>query len=370
MFPGHYKELSAKGVPDRLSAGEVETAIKERRVPYNTGVTPDPVETECQIIDPRYYDVLSWLSVPVPDYSLQIEPETKERKIDEVLQRLKDGVAQITNSDAFRQFLVTMSKFHTYSLGNEILIMLQRPGATRVAGLKKWNEFGRYVRRGERGIAILAPCLPPQFLACSICGKTFTERDLRTHISEVHPDQNVADLVRWAKEETAFVPAPTYFRVVYVFDVSQTDGKPLPEMAVPVLTGSYNQELFDKLMAVASKHSLTVKFEQPPGTGPEVKGMLMGTTIWVKPDEAEAQREKTLTHEEAHYFTENVFSIPRADAEVIAESVAFVVGAHFGFDTGTRSFPYVALWAKDKKVLEQNLGSIRKISGRMIEELG
>ncbi len=79
---------------------------------------------------------------------------------------------------------------------------------------------------------------------------------------------------------------------------------------------------------------------------------------------------KTLIHEVAHYYSEGVFRIARADAETIAESVAFTIGAHFGFDTGTRSFPYVAIWSKDKKVLEQNLAAIRKVSAKIIDALG
>jgi len=186
----------------------------------------------------------------------------------------------------------------------------------------------------------------------------------------VHRREDISTLVREAREGAVAVPTPTYFKVVNVFDVSQTEGKPLPEIAVPVLSGAFSKELYDKLMALASKHSLAVSFEPRPELDPAIKGMLLGKTIWVKGDEPEAQRLKTLAHEHAHYFTEAVYLIPRADAEVIAESVAFVVSAHFGFDTGTRTFPYVALWAKEKKVLEQNLATIRKISGRMIEELG
>jgi hypothetical protein len=296
-------------------------------------------ETECQLISPQYYDMLTWFNVPVPDYSFAIEPEVKERKIDEVLQKLKDGVSRIHESSVFREFLTTMSKFWEYSFGNQILIMLQRPGATRVAGFVTWKELGRHVKWGEKGIAILAPCLPPKALACPLCGNPFTERELRTHLSEVHRREDISALVREAREGAVAVPTPTYFKVVNVFDVSQTEGKPLPEIAVPVLSGAFSKELYDKLMTLASKHSLTVSFEPRPELDPAIKGMLLGKTIWVKGDEPEAQRLKTLAHEEAHYFTEAVYLIPRADAEVIAESVSFVVCAHSGFDTGDPQFP-------------------------------
>lgn len=325
-------------------------------------------DEECEVLSPEYYDLLPLFSMPVPEYSLSIEPEVKERKIDQVLKTLKEGIAKIMDSAFFREFLLAMSKFHEYSIGNQMLILLQRKNATLVAGIKTWNQLGRYVKKGEKGIAILAPCLAPRRLKCPICGESFTERELRIHITEMHPESDVLELIRQAKEKSSLEISPMYFKVVYVFDISQTEGKPLPEFVVPTLTGAYSKELFDKLMKLAMKHSLTVKFERP-SLDPDIKGTLIGKTIVIKPDEPEAQKLKTLIHELAHYFTEHLYLIPRVDAEVIAESVAFVVGAHFGFDTGTRSFPYVAVWAKDKKVLEQNLNSIRRVSTRMIDEL-
>ena len=165
--------------------------------------------------------------------------------------------------------------------------------------------------------------------------------------------------------------APTFFKVVYVFDVSQTEGKPLPEVEVPELTGQANEELFTRLMDLARSQGVSVSFESRPTMPPEIKGEFrQPKDIWVRPEESRAQQLKTLAHEMAHYFTESVFGIPRADAETIAESVAFVVSAHWGFDTGSRSFSYVALWAKDKKVLERNLKYIREVSERIIKALG
>ena len=137
-----------------------------------------------------------------------------------------------------------------------------------------------------------------------------------------------------------------------VIDLAQTEGKPLPDFEVPVLTGEVNEDLFTGVLGLAQKQGLTVSFEPRPDQDPSIKGTYFGKTIWIKPDEPRAQQLKTLLHEVSHYYSEGVFRIPRRDAETIAESAAFVVGAHFGFDTGVRSFPYVALWAQDKKVLE------------------
>jgi len=305
----------------------------------------------CERVSPRYYCLLSWVGAPVPDYSFAIEAEAKERRIDEVLKKLKDGVDGIQQSGNFRIFLITMSKFHDYSIGNLILIMLQKPDATRVAGFNTWKDLGRWVKKGEKGIAILAPCMPPK--------SAKTVESPRAEDAEKTEEEE-------GKQE---VIHPIHFKVVHVFDVAQTEGKPLPEFDVPVLTGEANEELFDQLMHLAQAQGVEVGFESRPDQDEAIKGMYSGKTIWVKPEESRAQQLKTFIHEVAHYYSEGVFRIPRRDAETIAESVAFTIGAHFGFDTGTRSFPYVALWAQDKKVLEQNLAAIRQVATRIIEGL-
>ena len=130
-----------------------------------------------------------------------------------------------------------------------------------------------------------------------------------------------------------------------------------------------NEELFSKLLELMRKRHVPVSFESRPHLPPEIKGEYTPTGIWIRPKEPRAQQLKSLLHEIAHYYSEGVFHIPRRDAETIAESAAFVVGAHYGFDTGVRSFPYVALWAQDKKVLEQNLDAIRKIATTIMEAL-
>jgi hypothetical protein len=294
--------------------------------------------------------LLSWVGVPVPDYSFAVEPATGDRKIDEVLKSLKDGVDSIQQSYNFRKFLLTMSKFHDYSIGNLILIMLQKPNATHVAGFSTWKDLGRWVKKSEKGIAILAPCMRP--------------KETKTVPKEEAAGEN-------EEGETADKEAirPLFFKVVYVFDVSQTEGKPLPEFEVPSLTGEANEALFDQVIHLTRTQELEVGFESRPRQDQDIKGIYFGKTIWIRPEESRAQQLKTLIHEVAHYYTEGVFRIPRQDAETIAESVAFTIGAHFGFDTGTRSFPYVAIWSKDKKVLEANLAAIRKVSAKIFDGL-
>jgi hypothetical protein len=292
---------------------------------------------------PRYQDLLGLISEPLPEYSLltllpAVEPEVGEKKIDAVLRQLKSGVESIQDSYHFRLFLNTMAKFHDYSIGNQILIMLQKPDATRVAGFTTWKELGRWVKKGERGIAILAPVMPRK------------------------PKKEEV-------EEEEIVLSPVHFVVVHVFDLSQTEGKPLPEFEIPVLTGEVNEELFARLLALMQTLGVRVDFEPRPHLDPEIKGQYIHGKIWVRPEEPKAQQLKTLLHEVAHYYSEGVFHIPRRDAETIAESSAYVVGAHYGFDTGVRSFPYVALWSQDKKILDQNLNAIRRVSTTIIDAL-
>ena len=153
---------------------------------------------ECEIVRPRHYDLISWVGTPLPDYSFAIEPEVKERKIDEVLKKLREGVNDIQDSHNFREFLLSMSKFHDYSIGNLILITIQRSDATRVAGFRTWQELGRWVKKGEKGIAILAPCLAPK--SARVTEREDEESDEEERVTEIRP---------------------LYFKVVHVFENTQ-----------------------------------------------------------------------------------------------------------------------------------------------------
>ncbi len=332
----------------------METLKAEREKPE---LLPQVTVEGGEPVPSQYRYLVGWLREPLPEYSLAVAPEVKERKIDAVLKQLKEGVENVQNSENFRQFLLTMSKFHDYSIGNLILIAIQKPDATQVAGFNTWKELGRWVKKGEKGIAILAPVLPPR-PTCPVCGAKIP-RGARYCPRCGEPVEG----------EEAIEVTPAYFKVVYVFDVSQTEGKELPEFEVPVLTGEANEELFGKVLALAKAEGLTVSFEPRPYEDPSLKGQYFGKSIWVRPEEPRAQQLKTLLHEVAHYYSESVFHISRRDAETIAESAAFAVGAHFGFDTGVRSFPYVALWAQDKKVLEENLAAIRRVTTTILERL-
>lgn len=366
MFMGLMLGLMKSMVLDNLVAGDERPKLMAQTGSKKTverPLLPQVLSDGGERVPYRYRDLITWLDKPLPDYSLSvyllpaIETPTGERKIDAVLKQLKDGVEDIQQSERFRLFLSTMARFHDYSIGNLILIMIQKPEATRVAGFNTWKDMGRWVKSGEKGIAILAPVMPPR-PTCPKCGTKIRKG--------VRFCPQCGEQIEAAE---GFEETPHYFKVVYVFDLSQTEGKSLPEFDVPSLTGEANEELFNSAVTLAGTQGLEVSFESRPDMDPGIKGFYSSKLIWVRPEEPRAQQLKTMLHELAHYFSEGVFRIPRRDAETIAESAAFAVGAHFGFDSGVRSFPYVAVWAQDKKVLEQNLGAIRKVATTMIESI-
>jgi len=326
--------------------------------------------------------------IPVPEFALAVEllPSVQvapgETKTDTLLRRLKEGVERIQASPEFRNYLLTMSRFHQYSWNNQLLIMLQRPAATHVAGFNTWKELGRWVKKGESGIAIFAP----SYRAADVIWERYADGAQwqiqrfgekwgiykGRNLVERHPTKRSAErqLKTWGAAEKRVAEAEPRFIVVHVFDIAQTEGKLLPEFVVPTLTGEVNEDLFIGLRALMRQRGVTVSFESRPHLDPGIKGLYRAPDeIWVRPEEDPAQQLKTLTHEVAHYYTEGVFRIPRRDAETIAESAAYVVGAHYGFDTGVRSFPYVALWAQEEKVLAENLAAIQRVSKTILDEM-
>ena len=205
-----------------------------------------PATVRGEPVPDKYRELTPFIDEPLPpgtDFLPAVILEEGERKIDAVLRQLKDGVEGIQDSSQFRLFLTTMSKFHDYSIGNLILIAIQKPAATKVAGFQTWKNLGRWVKKGEGGIAILAPIMPPK------------------------PKKEEK-----AEEEEEVALSPVYFKVVHVFDLGQTEGKPLPEFDVPVLSGEANEELFAKALALAKAQGLEVSFESRPHQDPSIKG--------------------------------------------------------------------------------------------------
>lgn len=251
----------------------------------------------------------------------------------DILQRFEDAVSAIQDSESFRRWLDVSSRFHKYSLGNQLLIAMQRPDATHVAGFNAWLRLGRHVRKGEKGIKIMVPL-----------ARKVTNDD--------------------GEEERRV----TGFGTGHVFDVSQTDGEPLPTLDVPTLEGDAGAELWESLSRFAATEGVSVKVVAPTDLPPNAMGYYVpATKAIVVGAYSQRQRTKTLAHELGHHIAR---VDDRAENECIAEGIAYVVCAHFSLDTGERSFPYVASWAKDKTVLKGVLATIQAASAKLIEGAG
>lgn len=295
--------------------------------------------------------------------SVTDRPSHAER-VKALTDKLEQGVKDLFESDRFAAYLSTMSKFHQYSFNNILLIAMQYPGASRVAGFQSWKkDFGRTVKRGEKGIKIFAPC--PY--------KTFVEQE------KYDPDTQrpILDSKGNPVRETVLVKRQS-FKVVMVFDVSQTEGKELPRLGVEELSGTVAQ--FQSLSnALEQLSPVPVRYEAP--AFPNAKGSYshLEQCVYVRPGMSQTQTLKTLIHEIAHAKlhalpVENgiVTSLPEKDRhtrEVEAESVAYVVCQHFGVDTSDYSFGYVAGWSRGREMeeLKASLECIRTAAADLID---
>jgi antirestriction protein ArdC len=243
-------------------------------------------------------------------------------KTDELLQRLAEGVANLTTSDEWLRYLDVQRRFHHYSFGNCLLIALQRPDATHVAGFRRWLELGRHVRKGEKGIAILAPI-----------------------VSRLMVEDEDGDV-------QTIVSAPRAFRVVYVFDISQTDGEELPPAPVSRLTGDDPDEFYSALREVAASIGFTVEEDYLDGQNGDCNHELHRIRVEVRNEPR--QQVKTLAHELAHAILhEERDGLNREQAELEAESVAYVVCADLGIDTSGYSCGYLASWCAEPDVIRR-----------------
>lgn len=244
-------------------------------------------------------------------------------------------------SEAMTSYLSMLAKFHEYSFRNCLLIAIQRPDATYVAGFNRWKDLGRFVKKGEKGIAILAPLV------------------YRTKQDEERRDELPAD-------EPDNVRVLRGFKVVHVFDVSQTDGQELPGFAAP---SGEPGEMLSKLEAIVSAQGIALKFEAIPFGA---DGVSRGGEITVRPDLAPAKTFSVLVHELAHELLhkgERKKEVGKSIKETEAEAVAFVVCQAIGLDPGTSSSDYIQLYHGDKDVLMQSLDYIQKTASFILSEL-
>ncbi len=280
-------------------------------------------------------------------------------RLAELTDKLQAGIQNLYSSGRYAEYLAAMSKFHHYSFGNAMLILLQCPHASRVAGYTTWRkEFGRNVKRHEKGISILAPCPSRKYVSQEV-------KDPKTGKTQYNQDGT-------PKMETKIITV-TRFKIATVFDVSQTEGKELPTLGVVRLTGEVEnyQKFYDALVSISP---VLVKVEPVPG---EANGYFSHAEqqIVLRPGLSQIQSLKTLVHEIAHakLHTPIQGEQPkgRREKEVEAESIAYVVCQHFGIDTSEYSFGYVAGWSKGKELVElkESLDLIHSTAGEIITAL-
>jgi len=254
-------------------------------------------------------------------------------QIRDVLATLERGIAATLTSDGFAHYLRAMSRFPTYSPNNVALIHAQRPDAIRVAGYRAWQVLGRQVRKGERGIRIIAPC--------------------RTRVE--------------TEEQGLRTTIITGFTVRTVFDFAQTEGDPLP---VPPIHGALvgdatmTDVVRTELVAWLKSQGATVTRTD---TG-RANGYYLPRTreIAVHRDLVGLREVKTLVHEAAHFVADHCGNVKWEDAETVAESAAYVTLAHFGLDTSGYSFGYVAHWAREMTVFRRNVAAIQQTAQQLI----
>lgn len=276
--------------------------------------------------------------------------EKAKAKAEQAQQRLAEAVENITDSDAWQEYLATAARFHQYSFGNVLLIMSQRPDATQVAGFRKWQELGRQVRKGETGITILAPRTGP----CYGCTEKGEKRGRGC--------DRCSGRGRYL-----------YFTTATVFDVAQTDGDPLPAnpVSAELLTGGDDTGLFERLAELLLPDGWTLSVGDAGGGGVNGYCDHGAHRIVVEQDRDPAHQVKTLVHELAHASL-HAPSDPdrpgdRGAVEVEAESVAFVVLGALGIDTSDWSVGYVAGWQGNSEAVKATAGRVLKEAHRMLD---
>ena len=251
--------------------------------------------------------------------------------IEQLRQALEAG-----HSEGLKEYLAAMARFRRYSWGNVMLIASQKPNATHVAGFQAWHKLGRFVKKGEKGILILAPIV----------------RKKAENNTDAEADQS----------STA-----VGFRVAYVFDVSQTDGQPLPEI------GSVNGEprgYHERLAKFISDQGITLEYSDEIAPA---RGTSSGGKITLLPGQSQAEEFATLAHEVAHemmHRDERRSSTTRRVRETEAEAVAFVVCSAIGLETGSAAQDYIGLYGGDAKLLSESLEYVQHTATQILNVIG
>ena len=298
------------------------------------------------------------------------EKQTNKDRMREIVDSIENGIKELFESDKYRQYLSTMSRFHRYSVNNTMLIYMQRPDATHVAGFNKWrDQFGRNVLKGEKGIRIIAP----------------TPYKKKVEEIKTDPETNApildADGKAIIEEKEIRIPM---FKVVSVFDVSQTSGKPLPQLAADLSGNVQQYEVFMEALRRASPVPIEIK---PVAHDTDGFFSVKAQSITIRAGMSEVQTVCAAVHEIAHaklhdyeHMTEladdgETILVPgeksRNTEEVEAESISYAVCQYYGIETGENSFGYIATWSKGKelKELRASLETINKTASELITDI-
>ena len=341
-----------------------ETPEKYRIMSYPEAGRTDPAQEEKEA-DPEAGAAPPDIAAANPSRPIELTAQKPAEKMKEITDRLEQGIQDLFESDRFKEYLQVMSKFHNYSFNNTLLIAMQKPDATLIAGYNSWkNLFGRQVSRGAKGIKVIAP----------------SPYKVKKEVDKIDPktQKPVTDKNgKPVKEETEVtVPA---FKVVSVFDVSQTEGKELPTIGVDELTGDVAQYA-DFFKATEQASPAPVGFEKIESGA---KGYYSQTEkrIAINEGMSELQNLKTLIHEIAHAKLHDIdLNAPaeeqadrpdRRTREVQAESIAYAVCQHYGLDTSDYSFSYVATWSSGRELseLKASLETIRSTASELIKDI-
>ena len=302
---------------------------------------------------------------PRPVIPIVLTSEKPAEKLKEITDRLEQGITELFDSERYKEYLRVMSKFHNYSFNNTLLIAMQKPDASLIAGFSAWkNNFGRNVMKGQKGIKILAP----------------SPFKIKKELEKIDPQTGKAFIGKDGKpvteEKEITIPA---FKVVSVFDVSQTEGKEIPDIAVNMLTGDV-EHYKDVFAALEKTSPVPVGFEKIEG-GAHGYYHLEDKRIALDEGMSELQTLKTLIHEIAHAKLHDIdLNAPLEDLEnrpdrrtreVQAESIAYTVCQHYGLDTSDYSFGYVAGWSAGRELaeLKSSLETIRSTAAEIINSI-
>ena len=340
---------------------------KEYRImSYPQPTRLDPEKVEMDAIGTRQAATLTVEPPqPQPVIPINLTAEKPAEKLKEITDRLEQGITELFDSERYKEYLRVMSKFHNYSFNNTLLIAMQKPDASLIAGFSAWkNNFGRNVMKGQKGIKILAP----------------SPFKIKKEMEKIDPQTQKVIIGKDGKpvteEKEITIPA---FKVVSVFDVSQTEGKEIPDIAVNMLTGDV-EHYKDVFAALEKTSPVPVAFEKIEG-GAHGYYHLEDKRIALDEGMSELQTLKTLIHEIAHAKLHDIdLNAPLEDLEnrpdrrtreVQAESIAYTVCQHYGLDTSDYSFGYVAGWSAGRELaeLKSSLETIRSAAAEIINSI-